>query len=124
MKKIKTFLSGIILGAAATFYGIWHWEKSRRKRISTVADKYYDKAKLYAENLITEYGDEAKEKLSKILEDTQSYLKNTLKVSKGDLKKIMEKLQSEANSLYEDVKNRAVSVKKHLKGAAKKGNSK
>lgn len=95
MKKIKGLLSGFILGAAAMFYGIWHWEKSNRKRISTVADKYYNKALLYANNLIDTYGEDAKQKLEEIIAQTKVYLRDTLKLSRKDIDNIIVELKKD-----------------------------
>ncbi len=93
MKKVKGFITGLLVGASAMIYGVWNWEKKNRKRISTVMDKYYEEAKVYADNLIKEYGPDAREKIDSILQDTQKYLEETLNISKDKATKIVDELK-------------------------------
>ena len=97
MKKLGAFIKGLTLGAIGTIVAVWKWEKTTRRRVSTVMDKAYKKAKTTVEQKLAELKKTGQvvnvEKFKKILQDIEASLNEKYELTKEQVTEILERVK-------------------------------
>ncbi len=113
MKRVKGFLAGLVVGISTALYSIWRWEKTSKKKFSSVADKYYKQAQKQIDQLVEEYGPLAEDKLRELQNKFSKQLSKVKNLSEKDIKNIKIKIDKYIKSISKQVKNKMQSRKSH-----------